>query len=162
MKDINRLLESRNKVRETDEQAGDLEEVNVTANIDGGEGPPKTPNAFNKKRAKIKAKVKSQGYKIADNLEEDKFMEDIESILSELSYKNYKKDDSLSNKQKLNRSLVDIYKKLREVEQIIGHNYKLKSEFNLHDDYWKSSMDRIRKISEKIIVISNKVKSLSK
>lgn len=34
----------------------ELAEVSVTGNIDGGEGPPKTPYAFGKNRKKIKRK----------------------------------------------------------------------------------------------------------
>jgi len=36
-----------------------LKEANVTANLDGGEGPPKTPNAFtNNKKEDDKKKIK--------------------------------------------------------------------------------------------------------
>ena len=38
-----------------------LKEANVTANLDGGEGPPKTPYAFSKNKKKDdKKKVKNE------------------------------------------------------------------------------------------------------
>ena len=37
----------------------ELEEASVTGNIDGGEGPPKTPFAFSGKRKKDKKKEKA-------------------------------------------------------------------------------------------------------
>ena len=33
-------------LKEISEKFEELEEINVTGNMDGGEGPPRTPNAF--------------------------------------------------------------------------------------------------------------------
>ena len=35
-------------IKEIEDKFDELEEANVTANLDGGEGPPKTPHAFSK------------------------------------------------------------------------------------------------------------------
>ena len=56
----------RNYIREIIKQ--ELDEASVTGNIDGGEGPPKTPYAFQGKRKKDKEKenkiaTNSTGYK---------------------------------------------------------------------------------------------------
>ena len=46
------LEQIRKYIREIIKQ--ELEEASVTGNIDGGEGPPKTPHAFSKKKTKNK------------------------------------------------------------------------------------------------------------
>ena len=45
-------------LNELEESQEELDEASVTANIDGGEGPPKTPFAFGKGRKKDKKKTK--------------------------------------------------------------------------------------------------------
>ena len=45
-----KVSDIRNYIREIIKQ--ELEEASVTGNIDGGEGPPKTPFAFSGKRKK--------------------------------------------------------------------------------------------------------------
>jgi len=52
----------RNYIRSIIEQ--EISEANVTGNIDGGEGPPKTPNAFrNGKNGKVEKTGRAQGHK---------------------------------------------------------------------------------------------------
>ena len=43
---------------ELEESQEELDEMSVTGNLDGGEGPPKTPFAFGKGRKKDKKKTK--------------------------------------------------------------------------------------------------------
>lgn len=54
-----------------------VDEANATANIDGGEGPPKVPGAFarNKKNWKKRAKEnnRSTGYTIVERIEDDDY-----------------------------------------------------------------------------------------
>ena len=56
-------------IKSITEQLNDLDETNVTGNLDGGAGPPKTPFAFTDDREEDKEKEKSNsenstGYKI--------------------------------------------------------------------------------------------------
>ena len=44
-------------LNELEKSQEELDEMNVTSNMDGGEGPPKTPFAFGKGRAKDKKKT---------------------------------------------------------------------------------------------------------
>ena len=45
-------------LNELEESQEELDEMSVTGNLDGGEGPPKTPFAFGKGRRKDKKKTK--------------------------------------------------------------------------------------------------------
>ena len=62
------------KLREIIKQELKLQEASATGNIDGGEGPPKTPYAFQSKRKKDKEKedkiAKQSGYSIVETINE--------------------------------------------------------------------------------------------
>ena len=53
---LNKFKQYLNKLDE--ELEDEIEEANVTANMDGGEGPAKTPNAFSDNSKKSKKKQK--------------------------------------------------------------------------------------------------------
>jgi len=81
--------------------------------------------------------------------------------LNEISYRDYKKDDTATNEQKINKSINQINKLLGEVETILDRNYKLKNETGFKSNsYWKRSKKNFSKISERLIRISNKMKEL--
>jgi hypothetical protein len=84
-----------------------------------------------------------------------------ELFLNEISYVDYKKDEEYSSKQKVNRSIHEMNRRLREVQRILQHNIKLKSESNLSEDqYWKSSREKYGKIKEKVLFIAKQLKEL--
>ena len=64
----------RKYIREIIKQELKLQEASATGAIDGGEGPPKTPYAFQSKRKKDKEKedkiAKQSGYSIAESINE--------------------------------------------------------------------------------------------
>ena len=64
----------RKYIREIIKQELKLQEASDTGAIDGGEGPPKTPYAFQSKRKKDKEKedkiAKQSGYSIAESINE--------------------------------------------------------------------------------------------
>ncbi len=77
----------------------ELEETNVTGNIDGGEGPPKTPYAFDGGRKEDEEKKKknattSTGYEMVKDSLYKKMMSMIHEtgVINETSYRDYKKD----------------------------------------------------------------------
>ena len=77
----------------------ELEESSVTGNIDGGEGPPKTPYAFGKNRKKDKKKedeisTNSTGY----------------TKVNEGKYHDYRNDDTMTPKQKIGRNSDSYWK----------------------------------------------------
>jgi len=129
----------------------EIEEANVTGTADG---PYNTPNAFGKKKKKDYEVV---GYK---KVKESTFMTLAKNtLLSEISYKEYKKDSSLNSKQKVNRAIKEIVSKLGKIESIVKQNIKLKSESGVDStQYWKSTRSNLRKISEKMQNISERLR----
>ena len=85
------------------------------------------------------------------------------SIKEGVSYHEYKNDESASPRQKVNKSIVEINKRLMEVEKIISHNIRLKTESGVNSNqFWKRSANTFAKISERLNRINNKLKELGK
>ena len=157
---------------ELDKSQEELDEMNVTGNIDGGEGPPKTPFAFGKGRNMDKKKTKdistsSTGFTIVDEDEPNIYYKGnigestYKKVMSELNYREYKKDDTMSSKQKVNTSIKEVNRKLYEIERIIHQNNKLKTEMGItNENYWKSTRAKFGKISERMVRIGEAIRRL--
>ena len=124
----------------------ELEEASVTGNIDGGEGPPKTPYAF---------KNPKDDEKDEDDLKLSAGMELAEN------YWHYRNDENFTTKQKLAKSMTNIRDSITMIERAVKYNIKLKSEMKFESaDYMKRTKNALNKISEKLLRLSNKVKEL--
>ena len=122
----------------------ELKEMSVTGGIDGGAGPPKTPYAFRDPKDKDKDE---------DDLKLSKGM----SVVKE-NYYQWKKDDTLSTKQKIAKSMSEIRNKITEIEKIVKHNVKLKNETRFKSDqYYKRTKGALNKISEKLMRTSKNI-----
>lgn len=149
---------------------GPVGESNTTSNIDGGEGPQRTPYAFDDKGKKGVEKrlsnIKSGGgheYTIVGDIYEsiEYSIQDIEEQVNEISYTSYKKDDERTDRQKVNQTLISVYRKLKEVENLLDINIKLKNERNLHSEMWpKASPKKLQMIDRKINTIKRKAKKM--
>ena len=162
---------------ELDESQEELDEMNVTGNLDGGEGPPSTPFAFGKGRKQDKKKTKdvstnSTGYTlVGENVPKKYFKADMgpnsvpqstyKKVMNELNYRDYKKDESMNAKQKVNNSIKEVNRKLYEIERIIHQNNKLKTEMGVtSENYWKSTQTKFGKISERMARIGHAIRRL--
>ena len=162
-KDINKALQN---LLEID----DIEEMNVTGGLDGGSGPPKTPNAFkdtdgtSEDEEPTHDAINTASYKkkkVKHLNTESELMRQMEDIinLTEVNYRDYKKDDSKTTKQKLNNSIHEINRKLYEIERICNQNLKLKTESgSTNDSYWKQTRSKMSKIDERISKVSTLMK----
>ena len=117
----------------------ELDELNVTG---GGEAYD-TPKAFKKKKKKKNESV---------------FMK-MSKMMNEISYKAYKTDESLSSKQKVNKAIKEVASQLYKIERTINQNIKLKTEDGVSStQYWKSTRGHLRKISERMMRISERLR----
>ena len=169
--DIRRLMEEINQSRlmtkqnldEFLEEDEDYVEENVTSNIDGGEGQPKTPFAFRKDEKDPKTKSYGWESKVPKTNLYFQKIEDIYNRLSlnELSYSDFRNDDSLSERQKINTNILEIGKKLREVEQMVNHASKLKLESGADQSvFWKGTISKFTKINERLLRLSSKIREI--
>ena len=139
-----------------DNEDSELEEMNVTGNLDGGEGPPKTPYAFGDMDDED---VEKAGYKKVK--QESMFMK-MSKQLHEVSYRDYKKDPTSTPQQKVNRGIMEVNKMLAEMEKIVHNNLRLKTEMGVQSNhFWQTTGKRFLKINERMIRIANKLKELS-
>ena len=156
---------------ELDKSQEELEEMNVTGNLDGGEGPPKTPFAFGKGRNMDKKKTKdistsSTGFTMVDEQPKKIYKGNIgestyKKVMSEMNYRDYKKDESMNAKQKVNTSIREVNRKLYEIERIIHQNNKLKTEMGVtSESYWKSTRAKFGKISERMVRVGHAMRTL--
>ena len=160
------VLESKDTLQEED-----IDEANVTGNMDGGAGPIKTPNAFAKSKDEDDLDtdhIEVLGYKKAKKSKintESKTMKKLEDKLEriiEATYRDYKKDDSMKAHQKVNQSIKEINRMMYEVEKIVNQNTKLKSEMGVsNEQYWQSTQKRFSKISERMLKVARSLKELS-
>ena len=139
----------RKYIREIIKQELKLQEASATGAIDGGEGPPKTPYAFQSKRKKDKEKenkiAKQSGY----------------SKVNEGKYHDYRNDESLTPKQKIGYSMREVRDKLNELDKLVKMNVRFKNEVGVDSSsYWKNTHNAMKKISERLVKLANKVGQL--
>jgi hypothetical protein len=160
----------RNLIKEIEDKFEEIEEANVTGNLDGGEGPVKTPHAFSKSKDEEdldddhievlgmkKSKENPMNTKKLESLERK-----LENKINEISYKEYKKDENLKQHQKINHSIKEINSMMFKLERIVNQNTKLKTESGVHNgQYWKSTQKRFGKISERMLKVARSLKELS-
>ena len=150
-----------------------LDEENVTGNLDGGEGPPKTPYAFHdqedekkgsgKKKQKKNSTVATDFELVKDSLY-IKMMKAMDNggPLNESSYRDFKKDPTSTPQQKVNRGIAEVNKMLGLMEKIVNNNLRLKTEMGVQSNhFWKSTGKRFSKINERMTRIANRLKELS-
>tara|TARA_R110000851_G_scaffold100100_3_gene215546 strand:- start:1626 stop:2102 length:477 start_codon:yes stop_codon:yes gene_type:complete len=141
----------------------EMDEANATGNLDGGEGPVKTPYAFGDGSKKSKKKQKDNA-ETATNFElvNDSLYKRMMTSLNETSYQDYKKDPTSTPQQKVNRGIAEVNKMLGNMEKIVNNNLRLKTEMGVHSNhFWKSTGNRFAKINERMTRISNRLKELS-
>jgi hypothetical protein len=157
-------------LREIKDKFEEIEESNVTANLDGGAGPPRTPKAFVASGDETDLDndhIEVLGYKKAKKSNKhitamEALERKLEQKINEISYKEYKSDDSKKDYQKVNESIKKINRMMFEMERIVNQNVKLKTESGVHTgQYWKSTQNRFGKISERMLKIARTLKELS-
>jgi len=147
----------------------DLEEASVTANLDGGEGPVKTPYAFHdddkkgKKKQKDNATTATEFELVKDSIYKKMMKMTMNSgLMNESSYREYKQDPTSTPQQKVNRGIAEVNKMLGLMEKIVNNNLRLKTEMGVKSNhFWKSTGNRFAKINERMIRIANRLKELS-
>ncbi len=96
---------------------------------------------------------------------DDSYLEKLEEMynrLNEITYNDYKNDSSSSTRQKINGHVVEINKRLKEVEQMLTHASKLKLESGSDQRvFWKSTVDKFQKIDQRLGRLSNKIREMN-
>ena len=87
----------------------------------------------------------------------DKKLENV----TEGKYHDYKNDESLSAKQKIGYSMREVRYKLTDLDKLVKMNVRLKNEIGVDStSYWKRTHTAMKKISERLVKLANKVGQL--
>lgn len=98
------------------------------------------------------------GEEFEDDYEELHF----ESVLNEVKYQDYVSDDSLTDRQKINKTIKEINTKLREVEQLIKHSQKFKNEIGADSTvFYKDTILKFGKIAERLKSLQAKIREFN-
>jgi len=141
-----------------------LDEMSTTASVPGYQ----TPNAFaaseddfeehNKETAEV------YGYKIVPKTKKRNYesvYKQAMGVINEGTYNEFRRDETRSSNRKINDSIKNINRTIYEVERVVEHALKLKTEMNVDQrTLWGESMNRLRKISERINRITKKIHEL--
>ena len=84
----------------------------------------------------------------------------IENV-TEGKYHDYRNDESLTAKQKIGYSMREVRDKLNELDKLVKMNVRLKNEVGVNStSYWKNTHNAMKKISERLVKLANKVGQL--
>ena len=98
----------------------------------------------------------SQTPKELSEIMDNKYMEIIEGYRAFASG-----DPKISPEQRVNQTIREIAKKLQEIDEAVKHTSRLKTESGIaRDSFQKSTISALNKISERLIKISERVRSL--
>jgi len=123
------------------------------ASTSAGAGSYMTPKAFGKADDDI---IEALGYKKVHEAMDNKYERLIEG------YKTFAlSDPKMSPSKKVNASIKNVAKQLKEIEETIKYTSRLKTESGIsHSGFGPSTSKALGKISERLIKISERVRSL--
>ena len=121
----------------------------------GSKGEAKMVVAKQLKKRKDIVSVTRVGVSKAKQI--DKKLENV----NEGKYHDYRNDETLTPKQKIGRSMMEVRDTLKTLESIVGMNIRLKNEIGVDStSYWKRTHVAMKKISERLVKLANKVGQL--
>ena len=141
-----------------------LEEISTTASVPGYQ----TPNAFAPTEKEFEKNSKEtaemQGYTVVPKNKKKNYesvYKQAMNVINEGTYNEFRKDETRSSNRKINDSIKNINRTIYEVERVVEHALRLKTEMNVDQrTLWGESMNRLRKISERINRITKKIHEL--
>lgn len=159
---IQKIKESEEYKKFTEEMY--LDEMSTSASVPGYQ----TPNAFspNEKEYEEHSKETAEiyGYKVVPDNKKRNFESTYKQamqVMTEGTYKEFKKDESRTTNRKINESIKNINRIMYEVERVVDHAGKLKTEMAVDErTLWRESRNRLVKIAERINRISKKLHEL--
>jgi hypothetical protein len=141
-----------------------LDEMSTTASVPGYQ----TPNAFAPSEDDFEKhseeSAETMGYTIVPKkkkVHSESVYKQAMGLINEATYKEFRRDETRSSNRKINDSIKNINRTIYEVERVVEHALKLKTEMNVDQrTLWGESMTRLRKISERINRITKKIHEL--
>jgi hypothetical protein len=82
--------------------------------------------------------------------------------INEANYKQFKEDVSMPNHKKINEAILEINRKISEINKILEHSIKLKNESQVGDNkLWKRTNEALLKIHKRLSEATKRTKSIA-
>ena len=82
--------------------------------------------------------------------------------MDEVSYRDFKRNTESTPRQKIARGISQVGKMIKEIEKIINHNFRLKTELDMNSGtFLKSTNKRIHELGARLKRIENKLREFS-
>ena len=82
--------------------------------------------------------------------------------LSEVSYRDFKRNTESSPRQKIARGIRQVNKMIKEIEKIVSHNFRLKTELDMNSGtFLKSTNRQVHELGARLKQLENKLREFS-
>ena len=82
--------------------------------------------------------------------------------MDEVSYRDFKRNTESSPRQKIAKGISQVGKMIKEIEKIINHNFRLKTELDMNSGtFLKSTYKRVHELGARLKRIENKLREFS-
>ena len=82
--------------------------------------------------------------------------------LNEVSYSDFKRNTESSPRQKIARGIRQVNKMIKEIEKIVAHNFRLKTELDMNSGtFLKSTNKQIHELGARLKQLENKLREFS-
>ena len=158
-KQIDKKLES---VNEADDSALKAKMAKQMATVKKHRESMKKHSGKDKDKAdKANARMKAAQAKVDDTQDKIIGIRRKKESVNEGRYHDYRNDETMTPKQKIGRSMMEVRDTLKNLENIVGMNIRLKNEIGVNStSYWKRTHGAMNKISERLVKLANKVGQL--
>ena len=82
--------------------------------------------------------------------------------VDEVSYSDFKRNTESSPRQKIAKGISQVSKMIKEIEKIVSHNFKLKTELDMNSGtFLKSTNKKIHELGARLKQLENKLREFS-
>ena len=82
--------------------------------------------------------------------------------MDEVSYRDFKRNTESSPRQKIAKGISQVCKMIKEIEKIVNHNFRLKTELDMNSGtFMKSTNRRIHELGAQLKRLENKLREFS-
>ena len=82
--------------------------------------------------------------------------------VDEVSYRDFKRNTESTPRQKISRGISQVGRMIKEIEKIINHNFRLKTELDMNSGtFMKSTNKRIHELGAQLKRLENKLREFS-
>ena len=82
--------------------------------------------------------------------------------MDEVSYRDFKRNTESSPRQKIARGIRQVNRMIREIEKIVSHNFRLKTELDMNSGtFLKSTNKQIHELGARLKQLENKLREFS-